>query len=64
MGARSNRREETWRTDDLPAGLRAELFARLMQAEQGEGLLPYDDAMAEVDRMVEEILAGARAPSR
>lgn len=50
-------REKAWRTSDLPASLQVELGARLMQAERGEGLLPYDDAMAEVDRMVEEILA-------
>jgi hypothetical protein len=58
--------EGAWRTSDLPAGLQAELGARVARAERGEGLLPYDEAMAEVDRKVEEILAVASdpAPSR
>lgn len=57
-------REATWRTDELSQGLRVELGARLRQAERGEGLLPYDEAMADVDGMVEEILAVAPAASR
>lgn len=35
--------------DELPQGLRVELRSRLSQAERGEGLLPYDEAMADVD---------------
>jgi hypothetical protein len=36
----------------------------MIQAEQGKGLLPFEDAMADVDRMVEEILAITPAPAR
>lgn len=57
-------REGIWRIGDLPAGLDGELGARLAQAERGEGLLPYGDAMADVDRMVEEILAVAPSTTR
>jgi len=64
LAADPDSHEATWRAGDLSADMRAELGARLRQAEQGEGLLPYDEAMAEVDRMVEEILAVAPAASR
>lgn len=57
-------RERTWRASGLAAAQRAELGARLAQSERGEGLLPFDEAMADVDRMVEEILAVAPAASR
>jgi hypothetical protein len=57
-------REGTWRTDDLPEALQDELADRLLQAEHGEGLLPYDEAMAEIDRVAEEILAGSPTSSR
>jgi hypothetical protein len=62
--ASADSRQGTWRTSDLPAGQQAELGARLIRAERGEGLLSFDDAMVEVDRMVEEILAVVPAPSR
>jgi hypothetical protein len=56
-------REETWRMGDLPAGFQAELGARMIQAERGEGFLPYDEALADVERMTEEILAIGSAAS-
>ena len=59
-----NSSEAAWRTDELPESLQDELGVRLHQAERGVGLLPYDDALAEVDRMVEEILAVGAATSR
>ncbi|MBV8281065.1 MAG: hypothetical protein JO347_03245 [Candidatus Eremiobacteraeota bacterium] len=51
-----------WRIEDLPADERAELLAALAESDRGEGL-PVEQALREVDRMVEEILAtvGPRA---
>lgn len=56
--------EDAWSTADLPDYLHAELGARMLQAEQGKGFLPFEEAMADVDRMVEEILAVTPAPAR
>lgn len=56
--------EDGWTTADLPDYLHAELGARMLLAEQGKGLLPLEEAMADVDRMVEEILAVTPAPAR
>lgn len=57
-------RDGAWHTSDLTKSQKAELGARLLQAEKGEGLLSYDEAMADVDRMVEEMLAITPAASR
>ena len=42
--------------EDLPAKLRLELEQRLVRAERGEGLQDFDEALADADRMTEEIL--------
>jgi hypothetical protein len=46
-----------WRIKDLPPHLRVELRDRLAQAKRGEDLKDFDEAMAEAERMTDELLA-------
>jgi predicted transcriptional regulator len=57
-----NKGKEKWRIEDLPEDERADLLAGLAEADRGE-LIPLDQAMREIDRMVDDIIAtvGPRA---
>lgn len=46
-----------WRMSELPAELRDELRGRLEEAKRGEGSIPFDEAVAEAERMADEIVA-------
>ncbi len=43
--------------DELPTHLQVELRDRIEQAKRGEDLQDFDEAMADADRMTDEILA-------
>ena len=49
--------EGPWRIDDLPVQLQVELRDRVEQAKRGEGLEDFDEALADAERMTEEMLA-------
>ena len=46
-----------WRMSDLPLDLQVELRDRIAQAERGEDLHDFDEAMAEAERISDEMLA-------
>ena len=48
-----------WSIEELPAHLQVELRVRLAQAKRGEGLEDFDEALADADRMTDEMLAVA-----
>lgn len=47
----------SWRMSELPLDLQIELRDGIEQAERGEGLMDFDDAMAEAERLSDEMLA-------
>ncbi len=50
-------KRETWRLEDLPADQQAELLDRYAQAERGEDLQDFDEAIKEADDMADKILS-------
>lgn len=54
-----------WRMSELPAELQDELRDRLEEAKRSDGSIPFEQALAEAERMADEIVvilnrAGAR----
>ena len=47
----------TWRASDLPLDLQIELRDAIEQADRGEDLHDFDDAMKDAERMSDEMLA-------
>lgn len=64
VAAKTPKRGGSWRLDELPVHLQVELRDRSEQAERGEDLEDFDEAMADADRMTEEMLAIVREPRR
>lgn len=46
-----------WRMSDLPLDLQVELRDRIEQADRGEDLQDFDEAIADGERMSDEMLA-------
>ena len=46
-----------WRMSDLPLHLQVELRDRIEQAKRSEGLHDFDEAIADADRMSDEMLS-------
>jgi hypothetical protein len=62
-GRRARRRKPSalpeggrWRMSDLPPELQAELQKRLEEAKRGKGLIPFNRALEEAERMADEIV--------
>ena len=47
---------DSWRMSDLPVSDQVELRDRLAQADRGEGLYEFDEAMAIAKRLTDRIL--------
>lgn len=49
-------RDIRWSRSELPVELQDELRSRLEAARRGDRLIPFDEAMAEAERMADEIV--------
>lgn len=54
----------SWRMSELPLDLQIELREGLGEAKRGEGLMDFDEAMAEAERLSDEMLAVLDRDSR
>ena len=54
--------------EDLPVSFQVELLDRLRQAKRGEDLQDFDEALAEAEKMTDQMLAasthGSRRPAK
>ncbi len=53
-----------WRMSELPLDLQIELLDAIEQADRGEDLMDFDEALADAERLSDEMLAVLERDSR